>query len=494
MNQLKLFLFASFLFFFLGLSAQSNESGDLVTTIGTIIDNMPGSSGDDYIAPSNTQLGIWETCLLHLIQRKYADAELIANQLDYELIRFTDIGNNQPYYILRSQSTSDNLWGTFVFNPKACQSNLVIQAPHPRNDSNTGDQGIYILKEIGALFYMVAGTHRCNSDVYSECSGTTSTCDNGSESYRESDMAHIDHSIFHKTTEILLAQLANPYFIQLHGFTKRTTDPYLILSNGTTTAPSTDYLSQLGAALVNIDPVLTYKVAHITPSIRLKGTTNTQGRLINGSTNPCATAASMNSGRFLHIEQERFRLRANATGWQKLADALKVVFRNLDLATNTLHLDIDAAYNKIIPSNTLSNGSIVNLTANELVQFSEGFHGEKGNLLVTQIDGCPPKLPLQATYPLNSQLPSNNNQFLSIAPNPFWEQTTIAYQLDTPQKVSLEIFNAAGQLVEKLVSDRTQVADFYSYSFRGLADFGAIYFVVLTTEDGVLVQKVVVAR
>ncbi len=457
MNRLKLFLFHSFLLLCFSLSAQSNESGDLVTTIGTLIDDMPGSSGDDYIAPSNTQLGIWETCLLNLIQRKYADAEVIANQLDYELIRFTDNDNNLPYYILKSQTTSDNLWGTYVFNPRACQANLVVQAPHPRNDSNTGDQGIYILKEIGALFYMVAGTHRCNSDSYSECAGTTSTCDNASESYRESDMAHIDHSIFHKTTEILWSQLADPYFIQLHGFSKKTTDPYLILSNGTTTVPPIDYLSLLGTALVDIDPILTYKVAHITPSIRLKGTTNMQGRLINGSANPCATAASRNSGRFLHIEQERSRLRANATGWQKLADALKVVFRNLDLTTNTLHLN-------------------------------------HSNLFVAQIDGCPPVQALQAIYPLVLQLPSTKTQSLDMAPNPFLEKTTISYQLDSPQKVRLEVFNAAGQLVEKLVSDMPQAADFYDYSFSTSDDFGVFYFVVLTTKEGVLVEKVISIR
>lgn len=116
-------------------------------------------------------------------------------------------------------------------------ANLILQAPHPRNDSNTGDQGIYILKEIGALIFMVAGTHRCNSDNYSACSGTTSICDNGSEDFRVSDMAHIDNFIFHKTTKLLLVKTANPYFIQLHGFSKRATDPYLILSNSTTLTP-----------------------------------------------------------------------------------------------------------------------------------------------------------------------------------------------------------------------------------------------------------------
>lgn len=491
MNQLNLYFFTIFFFLFQGLSAQTNDSGDLVAHIGAIIDNLPGDTGDDYVPPTNSQLVNWETCLLHLIQRNYVDAELMANQLDYDLIRFTDNSNNQPYYILQSQSTGSNLWGTYVFNPRACQSNLVIQAPHPRNDTNTGDQGIFILKDIGAIFYMVAGTHRCNSDTYSVCSGTTSTCDNGSESFRESDMAHIDHSIFHKTTEILLDKLADPFFIQLHGFSKGADDPYLILSNSTTAIPEVDYLSQLGDALVAIDPTLTFKVAHITPSIRLKGTTNTQGRLINGSADPCSTSSPMNSGRFLHIEQERTKLRADAIGWKKMADALAVVFRNLDLANAPLHLEAYTAHDKIIAANTIPSGSTVELNANQLVQLVDGFHAEQGSLFVARIDGCPPTLPLQAAYQLQTQLPAFNSQSLKIAPNPFLTQTTISYQLDSPQNITLEVYNASGQLMERLVTDAPQTADFYTYNFSTQKYFSAFFFVVLTTQNGVLVEKIV---
>jgi len=487
-------LFLAFFLFSQGLYAQTTESGDLVATIGTIIDNLPGDTGDDYVPPTNAQLTTWESCLLNLIQKNYGDAELLANQLAYDLVEFTDSGNNQSYYILRSQTGSDNLWGTYVFNPSACQSNLVIQAPHPRNDTNTGDQGIFILKDVGALFYMVAGTHRCNSDTFSSCSGTTSTCDNGSEKFRESDMAHIDNSIFHKTTEILLDKLADPFFIQLHGFSKGTDDPYLILSNSTTAVPVVDYLSQLGEALVNIDPTLDYKVAHITPSIRLKGTTNTQGRLINGSGNPCSTSSPMNSGRFLHIEQERTKLRADATGWQKMADALKVVFRNLDLASNSLHLEAYSAYDKVISANTIPSGSTVELTANQLVQLTDGFHAEQGSLFVAKIDGCSAPLPLQAAYPLQTQLPALNSQSLQIAPNPFLTQTTISYQLDSSQKVTLEVYNATGQLVERLLTDVPQTADFYTYAFSPKTTLDAFFFVSLRTEQVFLVEKMMVLK
>jgi len=487
-------LLLTFILFAQVLSAQTTESGDLVASIGTLIDNMPGDTGDDYVAPTNAQLTTWESCLLKLIQKKYGDAELIANQLAYDLVQFTDNSNNQPYYILRSQTSSDNLWGTYIFNPRACQSNLVIQAPHPRNDSNTGDQGIYILKDIGALFYMVAGTHRCNSDSFSSCSGTTKTCDNGSEPYRESDMAHIDQSIFHKTTELLLDKLADPYFVRLHGFTKGTDDPYLILSNGTTAIPTIDYLTPLGDALVDIDPTLDYKVAHITPSIRLKGTTNTQGRLINGSVSPCGTAASVNSGRFLHIEQEKSKLRADATGWQKMADALKVVFRNLDLASTTLHLENYTAYDTINAQNTIPTGTTAHFTSNQLIHLDDGFHAEQGSLFIAKIDGCPPSLPLQANFSLEAELPNTSHQTMQIAPNPFLGQTTISYQLDRPQRVTLAVYNTTGQLVERLLSDVPQAADVFNYTFRLKTGLDGIFFVSLRTGDGVLVEKVMVLR
>ena len=120
----------------------------------------------------------------------------------------------------------------------------------------------------------------------------------------------------------------------MHGFAKQSNDPYVIMSNGTNKTPSIDYAVQLKNALLQEDPSLTFKLAHIdTDWTRLTAFTNTQGRLINNSSNACSTDATATSGRFIHIEQEKEKLRDNANDWRKMSNALKSVF------TSTLGLD-----------------------------------------------------------------------------------------------------------------------------------------------------------
>jgi hypothetical protein len=75
------------------------------------------------------------------------------------------------------------------------------------------------------------------------------------------------------------------------------------------------------------DPAITFKLAHIDLDwTKLTAFTNTQGRLINKSSDPCYENASSCDGRFIHIEQERTKFRSDSTGWYKMYSALKSAF------------------------------------------------------------------------------------------------------------------------------------------------------------------------
>jgi len=163
-------------------------------------------------------------------------------------------------------------------------------------------------------------------------------------------LAHNTLSVFQKTTENLIASIPSSVFVQLHGFGKRATDPYVILSNGTRTTPSIDYATLLKDALYAEDNTLTFKLAHIdTDWTRLIGFTNTQGRMINNSSNFCNTPATAASGRFIHIEQEKLKLRNSVTGWSKMRVALEAVFSStLDVATFNLESNITITPNPTI--------------------------------------------------------------------------------------------------------------------------------------------------
>lgn len=340
------------------LSAQTLESGDIVTKVNGIISGLPGEDTDVYVPPGMSESSDWETMLGNLFAGNYATADTEADALGYDLVEFTDNTNAETYYVLEKTNASTNYWGTYVYNPNACRNELVIQAPHPRKDFNTGKQGIYIFKTIDALFYMLSGTNRCNSMTTSSCDGMTTVCNDMdiSEDYPISDLAHVTDAIWQTTTAYIHDNIGGTYFAQLHGFGKGDNDPYVIMSNGTRDTPTPDYLSDLSTELFAVDNTLTFKIGHIDLMWdRLLGFTNTQGRYINSSTDACEDNATMTNGRFMHLEQEKSKLRDDSTGWHKMAMALGATFSEMEcgavaalLPVEWFHFSAEAKEEKVL--------------------------------------------------------------------------------------------------------------------------------------------------
>lgn len=321
------------LFIILSLSIFSNAqttSGDVQQYLNDYIANVPGDSGNDYSEPSDAELDTWETVVAYILEDNISEARTTASNLNYQITEFTDtsLSPNQVFYILEEQSTQQKYWGTYVFNPTPLRGNLILQAPHIKNDINTGSQAVFSMKNNLARAVFLNGTHRCNNSTLSNCSGTTSTCGSGNEAYKISDLAHNTSSAFQRTTEVLFNTIPNSIFIQLHGFGKGENDPSLIISNGTRDTPFKDYATELKDALIIEDNILDAKIAHIdTDWSRLIGFTNTQGRFSNYSIDACSEPAEGTSGRFIHVEQELIKLRLNSLGWQKMSNALGTVFK-----------------------------------------------------------------------------------------------------------------------------------------------------------------------
>ncbi|MEO1261999.1 MAG: hypothetical protein AAFZ15_24560 [Bacteroidota bacterium] len=325
MKILKLIIIGLLLYSVSG-QGQTMEAGDVFDKVSTIISNMPGDMGNHYTEPGNTQIVDWIEMLDDLFTADYSGADTKAEALGYDLVEFSDNTTNETYYVLEKLADSTNYWGTYILNPHAGMPEIILQAPHPKFDFNTGKQAIYCFKELDAGFFMMSGTHRCNHGHNSSCSGTTEVCGNEGP-FKISDLAHTVTSIWQTTTEYLFAQSAGSYFIQLHGFTKTGSDPYVIMSNGTRETPAPDPITAIRDELLVVDPVLTFKIAHLDQNWdRLIGFTNTNGRMINLSNNACTADATATIGRFVHIEQEKTRLRDNSSGWQKMATAISEAF------------------------------------------------------------------------------------------------------------------------------------------------------------------------
>lgn len=347
MNWLKqtwgLFLLQTFF-----VQAQTMENGDVFDKISAIISSMPLENGDDYTEPTNGEIVDWTDMLDDLFTADYPGADAKADALGYDLVQFADNTTSETYYVLEKLAMGTNYWGTYVLNPNAQREEVILMAPHPRFDFNTGKQGIFCFQEIDAGFFMMAGTHRCNHTDESSCSGMTDAC-GVTDSFRISDLAHSVNSIWQTTTEYLFNLSADSYFIQLHGFTKLVSDPYVIMSNGTQITPAPDPIVAIRDELLIVDPMLTFKIGHIDLAWdRLLGFTNTNGRLINASANICSLNATTTNGRFVHIEQEKTRLRNDMSGWQKMATALAESFPLAALPVEMVSFDAEVLGKRVL--------------------------------------------------------------------------------------------------------------------------------------------------
>ena len=319
-----------------GAQSQVTMQGNLRSHIDSLIDNMPGATPAGlYLQPGASSRTTWRGIIQDILDASYESANASATSLEYRVVLFTDTTGSAPVthcVLERTPTSTSRYWGTFVFNLSPRRPQLAILCPHPKYDSNTGKQGFLVYKETGARAYFVSGTHRCNGTSFTPCDGWTTVCNPSGEGYRYSDQAHVVLGTFQLTLEEMLAVYPDLVVIQPHGFSKEASDPDLIVSNGTRYTPSgPDYLVQLCNNLLLQDNSLTFKVIHVDLDwSKLTATTNTQGRLINGSSDPCGTNPGTANGRFLHLEQAYAGLRDNESNWRKLVNAVALTFPAID--------------------------------------------------------------------------------------------------------------------------------------------------------------------
>ncbi len=348
------------------ICGQVIDSGDIVSHIDSIITTIPGEDAGDmdkYSTPNTTADQQWRQIVQDILDEDYASANTTASSLEYRVVEFTDNTTvpGRVYYILEmTPGSTANYWGTYVFNPNPSRSKLVIQAPHPLQNRNTGEQGFRVFKQDGAWVYCLAGTHKCNSSSYTPCAGTSTSCSETAEPYRNCDQAHIVDGTFQAMTEELLAVDGDLVIIQPHGFTMESGDPHLVMSNGTKLTPTVDYLPTLRDNLLNQDNSLTFKIAHIdTDWDRMIGVTNVQGRLVNGVADPCSQAATSTTGQFIHLEQAWTGLRDTEANWQKLVNAVALTFPaegEVVTAQSGEWLDVNTWVGGVVPT---SNDDVV---------------------------------------------------------------------------------------------------------------------------------------
>lgn len=212
---------------------------------------------------------------------------------------------------------------TIVIRALGAPRDVILGAPHPLWDVGTAEESATIFARIGARAVVVSGTHRCGSTRASGCDGVADACGTDAP-VRESDMAHAVDSVFHAAHVALASAYADAWFVSVHGFS----GPGISVSNGTDDPVSVDArVTRLAVALsTRFDDVTTCNVSGAPgtdPFERLCGTTNVQGRHLNGVAMACTDAATSANDRFAHLEQDRAIRDARA---DDVADAIAEAF------------------------------------------------------------------------------------------------------------------------------------------------------------------------
>jgi len=181
-----------------------------------------------------------------------------------------------------------------------------LEVPHPVYDTDTLAEGVVALDHLRARVLLTSGTHRCASLAAVPCSGTSAVCTGSTEAYRASDPAHAVDTSFHALHIAFSSAFANDLVVSMHGMS----DDGASLSDGTEAAVGADSpVATLAAALAHGFPGAPITTCNAYPdaviAARLCGTTNVQGRHLNGSADPCTEKAEFGAGRFIHLEQSR---------------------------------------------------------------------------------------------------------------------------------------------------------------------------------------------
>ncbi len=305
-------------------AAYIQMAGDLEAFLNTA--NIPDASSEAFIQPNSAERASWRDAVEELISGDFAACANLADPLGYDLVEYSDsIGGHAYYILLEKTSGGEPLrgLGTYVFNPDWCRS-LNIQAPHTRNDLNTRPESIDMFLQLDATFLQIAGTHRCANSACTPCSGSSSVCGgcNGSR-YFESDSAHFVDNFFQQASNEVAGRIGALVSVNVHGWTPcspATDTSFVVVSNGTrgivdvglATEIATEYNALL-AGLYTGEPAGSCNAGAGGPTVvwpcsavPFCGTTNTQGRALNGSPNACSTTVSDAPlpERFIHLEQQ----------------------------------------------------------------------------------------------------------------------------------------------------------------------------------------------
>lgn len=459
------------------------------TTLENLVDCikgfMPTEDSEEYIVPTAGQLTDWQTVVTSMLGGNCESIVLpVSLQSNFTIAAFTDNDNSRSYCVFTETADGDNDgmldlgWGTFIVYA-AATTNLAIDISHPLNDTNTPEQGIVVFKNTGARTFSMANAHRRANAAVSACQ----------TDFQIADAAHNTTHTFHASLEAMdtyYSGLSQTFHtIQFHGMgTSSCVGVDVYITHGRNTAPQgSDPISDLKTNFLAAIPDswnITVTVPGDSPSCNLTGTTNVQGRLLNGVTSgsECGTAANAYSGQFIHIEQKRdIRRDSVHTYWVTAINNTSVLPVELTTFEARQH-STDVVLTWATASETQNAGFDVQhaqrLPETPLDWQTRIFVPGHGTTLTPQrytsrLPNIPPGSHVfrlrQQDYDGSVQYsstidvlvePQGTHYIAPITPNPFQATATFTVQTRHSQHVTVHLFDNLGRLVQTPFAGRVE--------------------------------------
>ncbi|HVM44345.1 MAG TPA: hypothetical protein VM582_00315 [Candidatus Thermoplasmatota archaeon] len=256
-------------------------------------------AGAGYVPPDAQARAEWRVLVASMLRGACADAALgPALSGVYRVVPFRAAG--EEHCVALEADGSRRGWGTLVVRA-GWTRDLSVQVVHPIADVGTEHQGAALYAATGARSLVLAGAHRAATSEPCECQGAPA-----------SDAAHASAHFVQVAVEEMdrLDRLARGALLalQLHGMAADSCDAVdAYLTDGTSRPPAEDgAVRRLQRALLDVRPAWSVVAPGDGPRCHLHGSTNVQGRLLNGvpAQEVCARPAESATGRFVHVEQD----------------------------------------------------------------------------------------------------------------------------------------------------------------------------------------------
>ncbi len=259
----------------------------------------PAKDSNGYGVPSEQELEALAASISALMDGMPDAARTKATGARYSVCR----GRGEDSEIALWAPTTKDGQAVFAWRNDAARP-VIVEVPHPVYDQATLPEGLLMFERWGARVLIASGTHRCANLTASSCSGTSGACGTAGERYRESDMAHTELSAYHVAHRAFSERFSTDWVFGVHGMA----DAGISISDGTSLetdadAPSARVTRALAAAFTGVTSCNAFPGADVDK--QLCGSTDVQGRHLNGSAQACSTAATTTSRRFIHLEQSR---------------------------------------------------------------------------------------------------------------------------------------------------------------------------------------------